>query len=256
MPWDLVTDATGNAARLYFPDQGAPFATGTVAAGVATYTGSYGIQVSPPAGVARWRLTSWGLRITSSLTPMNASGMVRVRLMSPLTGLTLGSLNITTPLADAVYDVPVARLLNKDLFVVPAALGVNARTFRDPVTTAVIANWVNPGWQVVHVAVTGGPASQTAVTVSSYYNYELIFGDGEAATLFAQPPPQNSPALRNGVAAAFEKVGNFVEGTVQTIDRVYQSAAGRMAVNAAARYALGPVGGTAVGMLMNAPFAD
>jgi len=250
-PYDLLTDSNGNASRLIVADLGAPIANGTVAGVTATYTGSFGQLAAPPGNVARWRITSWGIRITSALTPMTASGMIRIRLNSPLLGASLASFNVTSPLADAVYDVPVSRVIGKDLFVIPAPLGTNARLFRDANRSMVINDWQNPGWQTINVAVTGGPASVNALVISTYVNYEFVFTDGDASTAFAQPPPANSPVLRNGSAGVVQKIGNFVEGTVQSIDRMYQSAAGRMLIGAGASYMFGPVGGTAAGMLMN-----
>lgn len=246
-PKNLDTTAAGSAMRIYFPDQGAPYADASGIAGtVGTFAGAYSMQSSPPANGVRFRITSWGLRIYSTLSPMNAQGVVRVRLLSPQTGSTLGTVDGATSLADACYDIPIARLLQQDFFVIPAPLGTNARFFRDTTSSATIASWQNPGWQVVVLSVFGAPASTTAIFVNAFYNYEYVFADGDASTAFARAPPANSPLVRSVSATLMERIGNFATGTISALDKAYQTTAGRIVMGAAANALLGPAASSAL----------
>lgn len=190
-----------------------------------------------PGSIARYRLTSWGLKIVGAVAPLNATGFIRVRLFSPLSGSTLATNSISTIFADECYDIPVARLATKDLFIIPAPLGDNARLFRNADdATPVLANWVNPGWQCVQVAVDGAPASTTIAAVHVYYNYELVFVDGAPNHAFAQPPPPNNPLVQQTSAGVLERIGNFFEGTAARLDSMFQSRAFQYASAGAASY--------------------
>jgi hypothetical protein len=123
---------------------------------------------------------------------------------------------------------------------VPAPLGDNARLFRDftvDVAQLTLANWINPGWQAVHIAVEGGATSLPVLEVSSYIHYEFVPNDGDAQYLFAQPPPNNNEAVKAANASVIEKVGNFIEGTAQKVDQIYQSKAFQFAMAVGASYA-------------------
>lgn len=189
-----------------------------------------------PSNVVRYRLTSYGIKLTGVVAPLSASGMVRVRLFSPADGSTLDSIDFRNVNADAAYDVPLARLSAKDLFIVPAPLGILARTFRVPPPNASIGAWENPGWQCAIVAIDGAPAATACLQVTLYYHYEFVFADGDAQNAFATAPPANSPLIAATSAGVMERVGNFFEGAAQTLDKVYQSRAMQYLAAAGASY--------------------
>lgn len=227
---ELGTNGAGGCCALFFPE--GCVAQGSVTGTTATFTGSMSFMQNWPTGVVRYRITSWGLRVSTQLSPMTVSGMVRIRLFSPLNGSFFNTTSVTSNMADASHDIPLARLVGKDGFIIPAPLGdVNARQFRDIADfNPVIASYKNPGWQIAQVSISGGPASFAgAVFVNAFYNFELIFADGDAQTAFAQPPPENNLAVREASASVFSSVGNFFDGAVSAVDRLYNSKAARFA---------------------------
>jgi hypothetical protein len=233
MPQQLSANAAGDVNVLLFPE--GYYSLGTLT-GNSSANGALTAFTTWPTGTVRYRITSWGVRVSCQMTPMTASGMVRVRLFSPMGGTSLATTSIVSNLADASIDIPLARLINEDLFVIPAPLGDNARFFRDTADfTTTLANYKNPGWQIVQLAINGAPASTTnALVFNIFYNLEFVFGDGDASMQFATPPPRNSPALQQGSASVIETVGNFLEGTAEKVDRIFKSKAFRLGTNMAA----------------------
>lgn len=238
VPFTLSSDTTENS-NLFLGDVYAYAQNTNASPKTSPYTYTTAVAVSGlPSNIARYRITSWGLKLSGIVAPLSASGRVRIRLFSPLTGTTLNSISGTSALADAVYDIPLARLANKDFFIIPAPLGNNARLFRDYASaTGTLANWINPGWQCVQVAIDGAPASTACIQISAYYNYEFVFADGDASTYFAHPPPASNPVAQQASAGVLEKVGNFFEGTAQALDRVFQSRAAQYLIAGGMSYA-------------------
>ncbi len=252
----LATDANGNTAVLFGPTLNSSYVLGTVTLPNAAYT-TWGMTPGYTAltGVARWRLTSYGVKISCISSPMTTTGRVRVRLLSPMTGTALTSIDIGTALADVQLDEPLARLIDRDLYINAAPLGDSARLFTADVPTPLtVANWVNPGWQVIQIAVHGNTASTTSLAYTLYYNYEVVFDDSTTNQMFATAPPMDSLAVREASASVFQRVGNFVEGAAAKVDALFQSKAAKYFGGAVAGYLGGPgVGASAYTALANYP---
>lgn len=234
----ISTDVNGNYGRLYFGDAlyQTNIATNIVGAAV-TYNPTTTTMFNIPSGMVRWRITSWGIKVDCIAAPLSLTGMLRVRLFSPMTLSTLASTSLTSNMADACYDVPLHRLLDKSLFIRPAELGITARTFQSSADlTSVLASAKNFGWQVVQLGITGAPASTAVINCTYYYNYEFVFADGDALTAFAKHPPANNPSVKAGVAGVVERVGHFIEGTAESVDRIFKSKAASLLANVAAAY--------------------
>ncbi len=245
-PFPLATDANGSAAILLFGDLSSQYNSGTVTGTGAAYGATNSTFISGPTAAGRYRVTSWGVRVHCTSTMMNTQGMCRIRLFSPIGGVSLGATSVTSITADAMYDVPVVSLINKPLNIIPSPLGINAREFRDyAASTLTLANWINPGWQVVQVAIVGGQVSTTALQLEYYANYEIIPPDGDATTMFAQPPPVDSPVVRQANASVLERIGNFVEGAATKVDAVAKSSALKYVAAAAGAAVAGPAGAAA-----------
>jgi len=240
----LTTDASGNGAAVLYCDYGTFGPAFGSLVGTTLTSGPSSIRafgVSFPSGVVRYRITSWGFKVTASVAAMVAQGIVRVRLFSPLGGAGLATLDIANVMADNFKDLPLQRLCNEDLYVIPMPLGDNARFFRDAAAvSSTLATWVNPGWQVASVGITGGPASTAVGFVSIYANYEFVFGDGDAQTMFATPPPKDNPVVRQGNSGVLDSVGNFIEGGIDKVERVFKSKAAKYLAIGAAAYLGGP----------------
>lgn len=251
-PITLTSDAAGCGARLYFGDK--DYQTNvpaSIAAPTVTYNANNASLVTFPSGVARQRVTSWGIKIRCIAPALTASGTLRVRLFSPMGGATLASVSGTTTMADAIMDIPAGKLLTRDLHVIPAPLGITARTFQAPAIQQAIANWVNNGWQVIQVYFDGAPATTAMYEVAYYCNYELVFADGDSQYQFSTPPPANSLAKREVSQGVLEKIGNFVEGAADRVDKLFQSRAFQYAASAGLGYATGGASGVAAGLLTN-----
>lgn len=220
---ELASDANGNGATLFLP-------TGQRAAGTVTgVTGAFAAltDFALPSNIVRWRVTSYGLRISSPLSKMTATGNLLIRLVSPMNGSTLQSVDTTSIRADSIMDVPISRLIDEDVFVLPMPLGDNARWFNagTPNDENTIANWVNPGWQVPLITIRGAPASTQTLRVLCYYNFEFVFADGASETYFATAPPPDQPAVRSANSGLLSSIGNFFEGTAEKLDSIFRSKA-------------------------------
>lgn len=238
---NLTTNGSGQVGFLFVPDFGstvAPYASGTYPSfNFTTLTP----VVTFPSNVSRYRITSAGFKIVGAVAPLSASGIVRIRLYSPSTGSSLGSVDMTTVMADEVWDVPVSRLMQKELYVNLMPLGDQlSRVFRSPSSfTTTLANWTNPGWQVASIAI-DGPASTKIADIYAYIHYEVVFEDGNSQNMFATHPPPNSLAIQQGNAGVLASVGNFIEGAAEKVDNLFKSKAFRYFASAAAGYMGGP----------------
>lgn len=229
-PMTISTDNNGQGAILYLPEGGYMDPTSITGAGV-TYADLQYFVSTWPAEVARFRVTSWGLRVNCATSAMLTTGTLRVRLFSPMFGASLISTSLTSNLADASFDIPLSRLINEDLTIIPAPLGDNARYFQVPRNygAPVSTNWTNIGWQVVQIGIDGGIPNAGAINVQVFYNFEFAFNDASSSTAFAQPPPASNPTARIVNAGVIEDIGNFLEGSLDKLERLYESKTARLA---------------------------
>lgn len=252
---DVVTNASGDGAVLFVPGLTSHYYTTTgITAGSVAYAGSSNQVLVAPANVTRFRITSWGLRIVSPLAPMTVTGFVRVRLFSPLKGATLNPTSINSIAADESYDIPLSRLVGKDYHILPKPFGTEARLFRDRATEGfALASWDNPGWQVVQIAVQGGPVSSYAIQVYAYYHYEVLFADGDALNTFSSVPPPNNPVVKETANTVIGKIGGFIEGAAEKIDNLFKSKTMKLLTSGVATAYGGPQAGSAAYMIMDKP---
>lgn len=237
VPWSILgpiipisSDAQGKGAVLFLPV--GTYKSGIVnpAAGNTTTdfsTGSTAGFATPPS-ISRYRVTSWGIKMTSPASKMVAAGTVHLRIFSPEQGTTLTSVDITTPFADFREDVPIQRLIDKDGYVFPMPLGIDARMFTEGsavCSTSTVGAFVNNGWQVVCVGLTGAPASTAMLTFQPYFHFELILPDGDGGNAYATKPPAPSPLVQEANANLLQKVGNFIEGGAKATNNFLDSEA-------------------------------
>jgi len=251
----LSTDANGNGARMFFPGLGMALNTpSSITAGTITWAATGGglVGSSVPAGAARWRITSMGLRISCSTPLMTTQGIVTISIYSMMDGGYFASTNITDQLCDYMVQIPAARLVEEDQLIVLKPIGPNARLFLDlNKETTTLANWVNPGWQVAQVTLAGGIASNTqGLTINAYYNYELTFAAGSTYEALAAAPPVDDPVVKQASSSVLATIGNHIEGGVAFADRLFQSTAVRALAGAAIGGMLGGPAGAASGASM------
>lgn len=222
-PYVPVVSAAGQAGVWFCGDIN-QVAVGTVG----TFPSYAATTLNPlqiwPSDIGSYRVTSWGLRLRCTGSKMSQTGMVRVRLYSPIGGTSLTSWTSTTTYCDDMYDVPLSSLIDRDLWIIPKPLGTNARLFRDVnAAGTAIVNWVNPGWQVVAIGIDGAPASSSTLEIASFYHYEGMVVDGGASAAFATAPPRNNPTVVAAGASALESAGSFIEGAATRIDKFFKS---------------------------------
>lgn len=250
LPKAITADAAGSASIMLFgiPQYNSMVAT-TVVGDVITWPATCSSLFTVPANVSRWRTTSWGFRVTCSAAPLTLTGNLRIRMFSPQNCLGLGTTSLTSMSCDSSYDVPLHRILDKDVFVLPMPLGTNARLFNEQATANTLLGTNPSGWQIAQISVQGAPINAVAFNIHSYYNFEFVFDDGDASMAFGAPPPLDNPLLRAGTSVVMTKMNNYVEGTLATVERLAIGAASKFA--STAMRAMGPGGAMAgQGLLM------
>jgi hypothetical protein len=238
-----VADANGNIGYMFLPglyDQGrAPVVPVAEPAdfGIAS---AYGNLFTPPADIARWRITSWGIKIRSTAPKLSAQGMLRIRLFSPQVYDTLVTASLESFYADSSHDIPLSRLIDHDVYVLSMPLGTDARLFRDDQFDITAGGGLldrrNVGWQVITIKLSGGTPSVQQLETEVFYNYEFVFADGSSSYAFAKSAPKDDPVARGANASVFEKIGNFVDGSASVVDRITKSAAVKYLVGGAVGY--------------------
>lgn len=232
----MSSNAAGTASYLFTSNPLANLAVASVVGSTATFV-NMTANTTPPTGFSRWRATSWGIRIRCIAPPLSLSGTCRIRVVSPMKLANLGTVDIANNMVDYAEDIPLHRLLDKDAYVIPMKLGINALQYNAPDTGTTIAAADSYGWQTVMISIQGAPASVAILETSTYYNYEFVFDDGNSTAAFAQPPPPDNPVLRNVANRAAGSVGNVVTGLLHNMEE--------MAIMAATRAAGAYFGGSA-----------
>lgn len=249
----ITTNVSGTGAVMFTASLFNTYYGGVVTGTTSAYGGSGNPGVTPAMVASRYRVTTWGLRLNSTASAMTATGVVTVRLFSPQTMASLTSVDIMATTADASYDIPLSRLIGKDAFVFPMPLGTNARLWESSETaSAAMGSTVSThGWQTVQVALSGAPASSVPLNIYMYYNFEIVPVDGDGANVFSRAPPMSSPVVREANAGVLERIGNFVEGTAEKVDKLVQTKAFKYLAGAFGTAAAGPQGGQQAFMLAN-----
>jgi len=237
-----IADANGNIGYMFLPGMHnngvSPVSPVAEPADFVSAGSAYGDFFTIPSNVVRWRITSWGIKIRSTAPKLTAQGMLRIRLFSPQSFTTLQSVSLETFFADSSFDVPLSRLIEQDVYVLSMPLGTDARLFRpdDFDTVNPIVDRPNAGWQVITMKLSGGTPSIQQLETEVFYNYEFVFADASSSYAFAKPAPRDDPVTRSANAGIFEKIGNFVEGGANIVDRITKSAAVKYLVGGAVGY--------------------
>lgn len=257
---DILTVSAGevhSGCKVFLPDLYPILDAANIPTGyptTANLASAPGPAAALPTGIARWRITSWGIKLSCPyVNDMTNQGLVQIRLFSMLSGGVLNQIDFSTTMADSVLDIPLSHLAKKPLHIIPMPLGSNARLFREMPwnSSGLTSSWRNPGWQVVVVGFSGVNAGVVGSTIpvihaELFYNYELVYEDGAASTAFAIAPPRSNPVAREAQANVLDSIGNFVEGTADRVDRIFQSKAMKLLSTGLAAYFGGPMaaGGT------------
>lgn len=251
LPWSsygtqqqtCVTDAAGNFARMYvgsplFRNQNNPTVTGTSIDFGATLSTISGF----PTNVIAWRITSWGVKVQCTASSNVAFGLLKVRTFNALKLTTLNVMDIDSAVADSTLDQPLSRLIGKDTFVIPMPLSDSARRFQPYDSSVTAISGLDLAWQTIVLTMTGQTASSSAngVITYPYYHFELIVDDTSTNRPFASDNVKESVIVKQGNENVLTKVGNFIEGTAQSVDNVIKSKTFKYLTSAAAYLYYGP----------------
>lgn len=176
--------------------------------------------------VVSYRITTFGVILRNTATPLNSSGMVRIRGFSNKAGATLQTLDVTTYSCDYYEDVPLSKC--SEVCVIAKRLDDTASFLTSPSTTSPAGNvsdWISPGHGFFTVAITGGPVSVSPLDIEIFINYELVLADNDGLALLAVATPPYNSALKeatNDVASTLKPV--FMAGVKSVATAVGKAA--------------------------------
>lgn len=220
----IAVDATGNVPIMFAPGFQYLYSIGTMAAGVATYT-AFDAGYGNLANVETYRIVSWGLRVRKVTTPLNSSGIVRVRTFGAKGGTFILVNNVSTYNCDGYADVPLSKA--DDVTIIGKPLDLTNSLFTYPTATNPTANvtdWIAPGWGAVQVAVEGGPAAgaTSVLDIEIIVNYEVVLRDSDTLAQLATYGKTNATVTdaaqivqssgRNIFTAGLAVASRYIEG--------------------------------------------
>lgn len=258
----IVSGANGSGALLIIPGYHAQISRPTAAgAGSATFVNTSSII---PSGFmpSQYRIVSWGFTLKNLTAPLYSSGMVRIRGLSN-SGASLNILN-STLYNDFHYDIPLQDC--KEVAVIGRRLDESFHFFRTPNTTnpdgfdGLVANWVPPGWSPIFIFLEGVPPSVSVLQIEYFFNYELMFTDGDAMANVTTPSPAASPLLATASSHVTKMAGNVFTRGVRQVETAVMKFATQYLASAIGGAISGPLGaiagGTSQALLMNAMEVD
>lgn len=220
----VQSNPAGEGAVLVVPGFKYQLAIGAAAGGVGTFTGTTSAIpfTFTPSG---YRLVSWGLTLKRVTAPLTSSGIVRIRGLSNINGSALGTIN-SNLFNDFHFDIPLQDC--DDVAIIGRRLNETHHFFRSPAETNAsnaITDWVAPGWAPLLVYVAGVPASSDILQVEYFFNYELIWDDGDSMSLMTTPSPPSNPMLATASSKVTQSIGNvFTKGVKQVENAVIKAA--------------------------------
>lgn len=240
-PTVFTTNASGHLGVLCISDAYPYYSVGVEQAGSLgsqfSFDDLYTFPGTETSNLCRYRLTSIGYKISCISTRMSTKGVLRLRLFSVPDPSNLAYVHTNTPYADQVLDIPLSRLIDKDIYVTIGAVGIDARIFKTAAASVPtdIAGLVSAGelleWQALTISVQGGEPSTSCIEVSCYQHYEKVYNDGDPRMRHATPAKKANQGLVDTAINTARSVSGFVEGAAKTIDNVYHSKAVQFLLN-------------------------
>lgn len=237
----LRTDVNGAACYMFLPHLVGQYVEGVVTGQSVDFQASPVVAVGDPPTPAAYRLTSYGLKIAVETPPLTTQGFAIVKLYTATNMTSLHTMDLQNAHADAMYTVPLARLINDDLFVIPAPMGDQARLWNTKTpSSGVIFNDLNfnPGFQIITVSIVGAMTDTVAARARLYYHYEVSPADSDSSMQYAKAAPKQNLALQQGSAGVLHDFEQFVEGTAEKVDTLINSKAAKF-LSRGATYLLG-----------------
>jgi len=197
----LYSDAAGVNNYLFSPQ----FSYGP-GVGALVYSGSavtsWGLFPASAAitGVLQYRIVSAGFRIKRIGAPLNASGILSIRIYpfvsnsTLATGVDVAGYNCTDSIDIPLQDV-------KDLVVVyPRTSQMPEDFYKIADESNVVLNTTAKGICPIAINITGAALSNYAFILEHVVNYELMFDDGNGLSQLATPSPIANPILTSAAS--------------------------------------------------------
>lgn len=236
------SDAAGNGGKLVVPSwlyQQAGATAGT-AFTYTTWAASLDGSTLTPATV---RVVSWGCIIRNTLSPMNASGMVRLRTFNNPFGGNLLNTSAAGYACDQYFDIPVADC--HEVVFIGRRFDNTASDFVAPTVTQVnntVTSYASNGWSALQIGIDGAPVSTAGILdVEVFINFELAFDDGVSFGLIATKPPKMNDTLVQTAINVTNATPTFVKDGVVAAGRLIVGKATTMLATAL----FGPLAGGA-----------
>lgn len=240
--YTMTTDANGYA-NLLFSNQyaRAMFAEAQVYVGNTVTAWNPFYTTNTITGAAGYRIVSCGFIIRKIVSPLNASGMVHLRVFGATTNSSLSTVDLKTFNASQVANVPLQN--SDEIAVVFPHSAQMPQTFYDVSgDTIVVADSTAKGYLPITVGVSGGPASVGVLSIETFAHYELIFSDDSDLTQLSTPSPRANTALVTAAAHVTSTMQPIViEGLTS-----FSKYVGLRAAQALTTYFAGPTAGMMV----------
>lgn len=219
----LATDATGTGALLFLPNYTyLPQNVGAFA-GAGIYNFPAAMTAGPSLTASAYRITGMGIIIRSTVAPLSASGMVRVRGYNTKFGTSLTTVDVNTYNCDFYEDQPVFAC--KETAILAKRTDNSSEFWRAPSETTSgtgINTWISPGWGAIVVAVDGCSATTTILDVEIIVHFEIQLADSDTTAQLATAPPPYVPVVKqatdmvsstaqNVFTAGLRSVGAYIE---------------------------------------------
>jgi len=242
----MSSDTGGNLGYLFAPNYNyQPYLVGAPASAsqcsFSTYTAG-----APIANTSLFRIVTWGAKITRVVAPLNASGMVHVRVLGVQDGLGLDSIDMLSYARSESFDCAVQDC--KAVSITGTHTAQMPQVFYGPTATTPtnsILTWTAAGFTPITISVTGAPVSTAILEAEIWVNYELTFDESSSMGLFATPPPSANMVV-TGAAA---KVSSSLPAITKNGDDV-GSTIRKTAAGAVAGFFGGPAAGALASMIM------
>jgi hypothetical protein len=187
----LTTDVNGNGSILINPGYlYLPSIATSQSVETATFSTALNANPNVLANAAAYRITSYGVIFRRTVAPLNASGMLHIRMFANKNAANLGTVIVNTFNCSDYEDIAMqdaeevaVRLDRQDM--TANEFSLVATTNPDTTNTT----WVSPGWNSLLVSVDGGYASNVNGYLEIYTNYECTFAEGNSISQLATPTP-------------------------------------------------------------------
>jgi len=204
----LSSDAEGELGALLAPQVGfSPVSTTSVVGTVMTQTAFPAAPVPVLSGAQKYRIVSCGVILKSIAPLLTASGMISVRSIPSEVGTNLTLITGNSYGVSQVKNIPLVDLTDTGIIFEHSSQIPTA--FYPIETSALVADWLAPGFTPVTVYGQGLPASTSCIHLQFVMHLEYFFDDGSALALATTPAPQPQPWLTDTSTKLTAHLGNY-----------------------------------------------